>query len=433
NPDLHPAANGLMDRRTLVFPLALALLIGAAALGARGNWPWQRLSDVPTARPIVVTNPFRVVRDTLQQGESVSALLKREGVTGLDLKALAAALRLDPTRIRAGLVFSVRRDTRTDEPTHVEFRPNPDERMRFVRTASGDWRGESVPVRWTTDTIRCSLTISSDQPSVYAALEHGVCDGNLATDERVRLAYQLSDINASTVDFSSDLQVGDHFVAVLERLVSEEGEVRAGSVLASTESVGRKTYQTFAYPDGRGGLAYYDENGAAVRRSFLISPVDFRYITSGFSLSRFHPILGLFRKHEGVDYSAASGSPVRAVADGVVLSAGWAGGYGRMIELRHASGIVTRYGHLSRIGIGIRPGARVKQNEVIGNVGASGLATGPHLHYEFRVDGRARDPRTIKSEPGVPLPQSALAEFQRRKTLLTELLGGALTAAPITE
>ncbi len=194
-----------------------------------------------------------------------------------------------------------------------------------------------------------------------------------------------------------------------------------------------KNYETFGYPDGKGGLSYYDGNGAAVRRSFLLTPVDFRYITSGFSLSRFHPILGLFRKHEGIDYAASTGTPVRAVADGVVNSAGWSGGYGRMIELRHASGIVTRYGHLSKIGPGIQPGARVKQGEVIGNVGMTGLATGPHLHYEFRVDGLARDPRSIKSEPGAPLPASSLADFQRRRALLSELLGASPGSALITE
>ncbi len=106
--------------------------------------------------------------------------------------------------------------------------------MRFVRTSGGNWQAEAIPVRWTTDAvIRCTLTISADQPSVYAALHHGVCDGSLANDERDKLAWQLSDINASTVDFSSDLQVGDHFVAVLERLVSEDGEVRAGAVLVA--------------------------------------------------------------------------------------------------------------------------------------------------------------------------------------------------------
>jgi murein DD-endopeptidase MepM/ murein hydrolase activator NlpD len=422
-----------MRSRTLVFLTSVAALVGAAALAMGGHWPWKRLSDVPVSKPIVVTNPFRVVRDTLQQGESVGELLHRQGVLGLDLQRLAAALRLDPTRIRAGLVFSVRHEGQTDIATNVEFRPNPDERMRFVRTSAGGWEAESVPVRWTTDTIRCSGTISTDQSNVYAALDHGICDGTLANEERHKLAWQLGDINASTVDFASDLQVGDRFVVVLERLVSEEGEVRTGAVLATNELIGHKNYDAFGYPDGKGGLSYYDANGAALKRAFLVSPVDFRYITSGFSLARFHPILGLFRKHEGIDYAASTGTPVRAVSDGIVNVAGTSGGYGRLVELRHSNGAVTRYGHLSLITIGLHPGSRVRQGDIIGHVGSSGLATGPHLHYEFRVGGLARDPRSIKSEPGVPLPKSAIAEFQRRRALLAELLVGNVALTPITE
>ena len=167
--------------------------------------------------------------------------------------------------------------------------------------------------------------------------------------------------------------------------------MRFGRVLASQFTVGSKTYQAFSYPDGSGQDAFYDANGTALKRAFLVSPVDFRYITSGFSLSRFHPILGLFRKHEGIDYAAAAGSPVEAAGDGVVAVAGRSGGYGNLIEIRHRDGIVTRYGHLSSIGMGIRPGTRVSQGEQIGRVGMTGLATGPHLHYEFRVNGsRAR-------------------------------------------
>ena len=422
-----------MTRRTLVFPFAVALLLGAGALGLRGAWPWTRLSDIPTLRPIVVTSPFRIVRDTLHGGESVAALLHRQGITGLDLTALARALRLDPTRIRAGLVFFVRRDGTTGAATNVEFRPNPAERLRFVRTSAGEWTAESVPIRWTTDTIRCSLMIDADHTNLYAASNAGVCDGSIGDDERERLVDKVADINAYTVDFSRDLQPGDRIVTVLERLVSEEGEVRVGSVLGTSETVGKRNFETFGYPDDKGGLAYYDASGTAVKRSFLISPVDFRYITSGFSRSRFHPILGLWRKHEGVDYAAGAGSPVKAAGDGTVTVAGWAGDYGKLVEIRHRNGVITRYGHLHDIPGWVRPGTHVSQSDVIGHVGMTGLATGPHLHYEFRVDGKARDPRSIKSEPGAPLPASRLADFQRRRALLAELLARGSAATPITE
>lgn len=419
-----------MNRRALVFPLAVALLLGAGGIALRGNWPWSRLSDVPTARPIVVTNPFRIVRDTLHGGESVATLLHRQGISGLDLTALARVLRLDPTRIRAGLEFSVRREGASDAPTHVEFRPNPDERMRFVRTSGGDWRAESIPVRWTTDTIQCSAEI---QTNLYDAFDRGMCDGSIDHDERMRLTYLVADINAYSFDFSRDPQRGDHLVTVLERLVSEEGEVRVGAVLATSVSVAHRTVATFGYPDDKGALAYYDANGTAVKRSFLISPVDFRYITSGFSSARFHPILGLWRKHEGIDYGAGSGSPVKAAGDGTVSVAGWSGGYGKLVEIKHRSGIVTRYGHLQDIPSWLHPGAHVSQGDVIGHVGMTGLATGPHLHYEFRVDGLARDPRSIKSEPGAPLAANHRADFEHRRTLLSELLARGAVPTPITE
>lgn len=419
-----------MTRRTLLFLFSLAALCGAGVLAARGRWPWARLSDTPTARPIVVTHPFRIVRDTLQQGETVSALLQRQGVTGLDLGALASALRFDPRKIKAGLVFSVRRDGASDVPTRVEFRPSPEQRLQFARSAGGAWTAVAVAIHWTMDTIRVSGEIRSN---LYDALDRSVSDATLDLNERHKLVYQLASVNGYTLDFSRDLQPGDPFASVVERQISETGEVRFGRVLASQFTVGNKTYQAFSYPDGSGQDAFYDANGTALKRAFLVSPVDFRYITSGFSLSRFHPILGLFRKHEGIDYAAAAGSPVEAAGDGIVVVAGRSGGYGNLVEIRHRDGIVTRYGHLSSIGMGIHPGIRVSQGEQIGRVGMTGLATGPHLHYEFRVNGVARDPRSIKSEPGAPLPKSALGDFQRRRSLLSELLGGTPAPTPITE
>ena len=419
-----------MTRRSVLLVPAIAALTAAGVLGVRGSWPWARLSDIPTARPIIVTQPFRIVSDTLQRGETVSELLRREGVTGLDLAVMASSLRFDPHKIRAGLVFLVRREGASDTPTRVEFRPSADERLHFERASDGSWTAAAAPIRWTTDTIRVAGDI---QTNLYDALDRSVSDATLDINERHRLVYQLADVNSYTLDFSRDLQPGDPFASVVERQISETGEVRFGRVLASQFTVNDKTYQAFGYPGADGQEAFYDANGTALKRAFLISPVDFRYITSGFSAARLHPILGIFRKHEGIDYAAATGSPVEAAGDGVVTVAGRSGGYGNLIEIQHRNGIVTRYGHLSSIGMGIRPGIRVRQGEQIGRVGMTGLATGPHLHYEFRVNGVARDPRSIKSEPGAPLAKGQLAEFQRRRALLSELLGDSPAPTPISE
>lgn len=403
------------------FPLAVAVLLAAALFAARGSWPWQRLSDVPTSGAILVHSPFRIVRDTLHGGETVSALLSRQGVNGVDFSALAKALSFDPRRLKAGQVFSVRRSGTGDEVTHFEFRASPEQRLQFIRTDSGKWRGVAVPIRWTTDTIRLGANITSN---LFDAIDSQVGDATLDRQERANVVYSLAEVFSYSVDFSRDLQPGDNFAAVVERRTSEEGETRFGQILAGELTVAGKPIAAFRYENGP-AAGFYDADGKSLRRAFLVAPVEFRHISSGFSRARFHPVLGGFRKHEGIDFAANRGTPVRAAADGVVLRAGYTGGYGKLIELRHLNGITTRYGHLSVIGPAVRPGARVSQGAFIGRVGSTGLSTAPHLHYEFRVNNVARNPRSVKLEAGAPLPRAALAAFQRERDQLRALLGRA--------
>ncbi len=412
-----------MQKRTPRFALALLVLGCAASFAARGNWPWARLTEVPVARAIVVTNPFRVVRDTLQSGEAVSTLLERQGIRGLNLVAFARSLALDPRRFRPGLIFSVRRDASTDEPTHVEVRASAEQRLRFIRTSTGDWTGEAVPVRWTIDTIRVSGEIES---SLSEAVDREISAATLDRSERLRMVYELAEVNEYTVDFSRDPQPGDQFAAVVERLVSEEGDVRFGRILASSMSIGGRDLNAYSFAGTADRASFYDAKGSALKRAFLVTPVQFRHISSAFSRARRHPVLGRMRRHEGIDYAANTGTPVRAAGDGVVLRAGRVGGYGNLVEIRHRNGVTTRYGHLSRIAPGLRAGMQVRQSQEVGKVGSTGLATGPHLHYEFRVNGVARDPRSIKSEGGAPLPRASMAEFERQRTILAQLLDRSL-------
>ncbi len=418
-----------MRRRFPRFPLAVAVLGTATLFAARGEWPWQRL-DVPTAGAITVSSPFHIVRDTLHQGETVTTLLARHGVVGLDLSGLANALSFDPRRLRAGQEFSVRVGGVDDAATHVEFRTSPEERLQFIRTSNGSWRGESVPVRWDTDTIRLSASISTN---LYNAIDDQVSDAILDRLERYNVVFALSEVFSYSVDFSRDIQVGDRFTAVIERLTSEEGDTRFGRVLAGEMDVSGKSVTAFHYGTGK-GAGFYDASGNALKRAFLAAPVEFRYISSGLSRARMHPVLGYARKHEGIDYSAASGTPVRAASEGVVSQAGRSGGYGNLIEIRHRNGIITRYAHLSKINAGVRPGARVSQGDLIGRVGSTGLSTAPHLHYEFRVNGVARDPRSVKMEAGAPLPKNQLTAFLDSRDHLRALLGPTSgPSRPVTE
>jgi murein DD-endopeptidase MepM/ murein hydrolase activator NlpD len=402
--------------------VGLAVLVfGAAALFAStGRWPWRRL-PAPAVAPVVerpaAVEPLNETLDTLRRGETISELFVRHGVTNLDLSALDPALALDPRRLRSGLVFSFRRSPLDSIPSHISVRTGPEQRVVFQRVADG-WSTAVETIAWKAEPVRIEGAIDN---SLYEALDAQVGDEELDGAERQRLAWDLADVYAWQVDFTRDIQPGDRFQVVFERLVSEAGEIRFGRVLASDLTMSGKSLTAFRFEaDGR--PAFYDADGGSLRRAFLRAPVQFRRISSTFARARFHPVLGITRRHEGTDYAAAPGTPVMAAGDGVVLRAGRAGGYGNLIELRHRNGITTRYGHLRGFARGVRAGARVAQGQTIGYVGSTGLASGPHLHYEFRVNGVAKDSRRVALGNGAPIRDPLRADFIRERDRLLQLL-----------
>jgi murein DD-endopeptidase MepM/ murein hydrolase activator NlpD len=396
---------------------ASAVVLGASALAITGRWPWHRI-EVHQAPPIVVTAaPFVEVLDTLRRGETLSELLARQGAADLDLSGLDVRTSLDPRRLRAGLVFRFRRTAPDSLPTRVSVRATPEELVIFEREAGG-WSGTVEPIAWHTEPIRVEGAIDN---SLYEAIDAGVSNDQLDADARIRLAWDLADIYAWQVDFTRDIQTGDRFKVVLERLVSKDGEVRLGRVLAADLTISGRRLTAFRYEHG-GRTAFYDADGKSLRRAFLRAPVQFRRISSSFARARRHPVLGITRRHQGTDYAANPGTPVIAAGDGVVLRAGRAGGYGNLIELRHRNGITTRYGHLRGFARGIRAGVRVTQGQVIGYVGSTGLASGPHLHYEFRVNGAAKDSRRVQLGNGAPIAAAERRAFEQERERLEEML-----------
>jgi murein DD-endopeptidase MepM/ murein hydrolase activator NlpD len=226
------------------------------------------------------------------------------------------------------------------------------------------------------------------------------------------LALKLSDIFAWDIDFATDLRNGDVFKIVVEGLY-QNGEFRKFGNILSAEFINNGTvYRAYRFEDN-GNADYYSEDGRSLRRAFLKAPLSFRRISSTYSNRRFQPILKVYRPHHGVDYAAPSGTPVSAAGNGTVVFAGRRGGYGNLIMLRHRNGYATYYGHLSRIGKGIRRGEKVTQGEVIGFVGSTGLSTGPHLHYEMRIDNRPVNPLSVKIPHGSPVPGKEMAEFRK--------------------
>jgi murein DD-endopeptidase MepM/ murein hydrolase activator NlpD len=265
-----------------------------------------------------------------------------------------------------------------------------------------------------------SRTIATARGTIRSSLFESA--GSAGLRDKTTLA--LADLFAWDIDFVMDLREGDSFAVTYEQLRRENGErIGDGPILAARFINQGKTYEAIRYvgPDGKTG--YFSRDGRSLRKAFLKAPVEFSRISSVFSSGRKHPILNLIRAHKGVDYAAPSGTPVRAAGDGRIVFRGDKGGYGNVLEIAHAGQIVTRYGHLSRFAVSVRAGDRVSQGEVIGYVGMTGLATGPHLHFEFLVRGQARNPTTAtQAEPAPPIDAALRADFDAKAVpMLTSL------------
>ncbi len=406
----------LSGLKTLVgFCVAAGILVAAGAYAARGSWPWREQPQLPmVSLPQLLSETV----DTLRRGETISDLFVRQGLPGFTLSEGASLVSFNPRRLRPGMVFTFQRLGDASIPTTVLVRTTADERVA-LHLASDGWNPIAEPIPWQSEKVALEGDIVS---SLYDALDEGVADSLLSAEDRVRLAWDLADIFAWQVDFGRDIRPGDGFRVLVERLVSEEGEVRYGQVLAADLTIGGNRYTGVRFTLADGSSGFFDAEGRSLRRAFLLAPVQFRRISSSLSSARLHPILGTVRKHEGTDYTADPGTPVMAAGDGIVARREWSGGYGNLIELHHANGIVTRYGHLQSFARGLTGGQRVRQGEVIGYVGSTGLATGPHLHYEFRVNGVSRDPRATDLGSGEPVPLAQERDFAAERAHLLALL-----------
>jgi murein DD-endopeptidase MepM/ murein hydrolase activator NlpD len=415
-----------MARRPGRYLAAGALAAGGLAWAAHDAWPGRRPLTAPA---IVVRDAYAEFADTLRPRETLSDVLARAGIVGRDrARFLAAATNLPARRLRPGLVLRFRRLHTGGAADRVTVRLAPERRLLLARGGDG-WTEAVEAIPWTAVRLRVAGVIES---SLYDALDAAVPDSVLPPPERRALAWALADVYDWEVDFTRDIRPGDRVSALIERLDSPEGERRFGRILAARVEVARAPAYAVYFEDAGGTAAgFYDERGRSLRRAFLRAPLQFRRISSRFGL-RFHPILHRWRAHDGVDFAAPYGTPVRATADGVVARVGRdAEGYGNLIELRHAKGIRTRYGHLAAFARGLRVGARVVQGETIGYVGSTGLSTGPHLHYEFLVNGRPANPRRADVGAGAPVPRRLAAAYAAvRDSLLAALDPAASPASP---
>jgi murein DD-endopeptidase MepM/ murein hydrolase activator NlpD len=269
-------------------------------------------------------------------------------------------------------------------------------------------------------TVRASGSIES---SLFASAAKAGLSGNLT--------MALAGVFGYDVDFLQDLRRGDRFVVLYEQIWREGEKLRDGPILAARfENDGRVLEAVRFTPNG-GRTDYFTSAGGSMRKALTRNPVDFTRVSSGFSTSRLHPILNRVRAHQGVDYAAPAGTPVRAAGDGKIVFRGLRGGYGNAIVIQHGATYSTLYGHLSQFARGLGVGSRVAQDQVIGFVGASGLATAPHLHYEVLVNGVHRNPRTVDLPDAAPLPATDRAAFDAEAKRLLRELGATPVARPI--
>lgn len=408
-------------RRGALLAAGLVVLggVGAGASLARSAGYLGGLRSAPAL--IVTAPPVSTIADTLKPSETLSQLFGRRGVSDVDWAVLAAGVHIfQPSRVKAGLVFLFRQRHGEAAPYAAAARVSRDERLVLSRGAGG-WSASVETIPYDVRPMIVEGTIPADG-NLYDALDVAIGDDVLPRSERVQLAWGLADVYDWEIDFARDLQPGDRFRVVAERLVSVEGETWYGRVLAARIDNGARKLYAFRYDDGDTS-EFWDEQGRSLRRDFLRAPLRFKRVSSRFSMSRWQPILHYYRAHLGTDFAADMGTEVRTVGDGTVVLAGREGDYGNLVEIRHPNGVETRYGHLREFAPGIRPGAHVGQGEVIGYVGATGLATGPHLHYEVRVHGRAVRPSVVLGVgTGVPLVTSRRAGFLQEKARLTTML-----------
>lgn len=364
--------------------------------------------------------PARVVlHDTLGRGESLAELMSANGLAAAQIHEISRLVRgwKLPRTLRPGVVMRLSGPPGAP-PDRVLLELNPDSSLRLVSSDSA-WSAHLVVQPVVVDTVRLSGVIES---SLWLAKLGGDA-ARLAPGGYEELVYDLADVYAWKVDFTRDIRKGDSFRVAFEREVRPDGSVRSRRFLAIELNNDGRVLTAIPYPRANGRIAYYDPEGKPLRGAFSRYPVPYR-ITSGFTRSRFHPVLKIRRAHRGIDYGAPTGTRVQATGSGTVTRAGWAGGFGRLVEIRHHNGITTRYGHLSAIAPGIRPGKHVEQGQWIGRVGSSGLSTGPHLHYEFLQNGAHRNPLAVNVPAEPPLEKSRMADFSARRDSALALLEG---------
>ncbi|MFN7942664.1 MAG: peptidoglycan DD-metalloendopeptidase family protein [Thermoanaerobaculia bacterium] len=399
--------SGKFEPLSLATPLPTLETESAGPLAARGSTPVD--FRFPSAAPDRTSS--------LRSGDTLGAVLRRLGLSASEAESASKAAQhfVDLRQLRAGTRYAAYYDGADLG------------RFELAIDGRGDLALERESAEWVPRFRAYERKV--EVASVRGELRDSLEDAVVASGAPADLAYAMAEVLQWDLDFNRDLRSGDRFEILYERVLVDGKYAGIGSVLAASYTNRGHAVEAFRYSDPEPG--YYDASGRPLTKMFLRSPLPFSRVTSRFSGHRFHPILKQFRPHYGVDYAAPVGTPARATAAGTVIFAGWDGGGGRAVKIRHPNDFETCYLHLSRFAEGVRAGARVGQGEVIGYVGQSGLATGPHLDYRIQHRGKWMDPLSLKAIPTDPLGPLALSRFTAlRDAMRVSLESGGPFVAP---
>ena len=354
----------------------------------------------PVGRTIATVDDWQVVR--VRPGQTLSDIFNARGLGLTDLQTVMDA---------AGSAKSALHDIRPGQ--EFDFLLGSDGSLKGFRFDQDQASRATVRL----DGAQATVSIQQRDMDLREQVAHGVIRSSLyaAGDQAgmgAAMVGKLADLFKYDIDFVQDLRVGDSFTVIYDDIYRDGVRYGQGNIIAAEFINQGRRYTAYRFKKADGNYGWYSEDGRPIQKSFLRIPVDFTRISSKFTASRMHPVLGRMRAHKGVDYAAPSGTPIHAAGDGVIKYHGWERGYGNFVVIQHDRSISTAYGHMSRFVKGQHVGERVRQGEVIGYVGMTGLATGPHLHYEFRVNGTQRNPQTVTLPKPEPLPAAQMALFK---------------------
>ncbi len=362
--------------------------------------------------------PSRQIRSvTLKPGDNLGPMLQREGLSGTEAYRFTQAFaeEFSPRRLRPGQTFDLYFDGET--LSDVTFKPSV-EKTVFVSRADEDWSARSVEAEFSYETLAVRTTIRN---SLYLdATRLGAPD---------KVVQQFANIYEYSVDFQRDIQPGDAFEMFFEVARDHNGEiVKAGDLLYTSFSPRGKKLDYWLFENEKGRENFYDADGKTAKRKLRATPINGARLSSSFG-RRTHPILGYRKMHSGVDFAAPTGTPVLAAGSGTVERANWFGSFGKYIRIRHTDGYKTAYAHLNGFARGIKAGAYVTQDQVIGYVGTTGRSTGPHLHYEVHLNGKKINPRRLSQLSGKPLAKDQMPAFESRRAEIEAMRA----ASPVME